>query len=279
MPAGDGSIHKMDSSVVDSGLAVLLGTFTLNPIRVFDDGAAIVADIKSPATAAVGDSVAIIGDAYIERTPTSTFDFDAYRVYYVSYPIDTIIDIDSLDWIPITDWVTHQVRDDTLAVWNTSGFEAGRYFLKLDWRESSTGSVVYTFYRLSLREDASVEKNSLRPEEYTINVYPNPFNSSVVITVSGGRGLASQTLTNIKIYDLRGNVVYAPSSIPSSSGHLLPEGEGQMPPSPTGRGTEDEGIKSTFIWQPDKSIALGIYLVQATTQDGQTITKRIVYLK
>ena len=117
------------------------------------------------------------------------------------------------------------------------------------------------------------------PNNIHIFAYPNPFNSSVVITVSGGRGLASQTPTNIAIYDIMGNVVYAPSSVPSSSGHLLPEGEGQMPPSPTGRGTEGEGIKSTFIWTPDKTIASGIYLVRATTQDGQTITKRIVYLK
>ena len=269
-----------DFVVADSAIAVLLSTFNLNPIRVFDAGAAIVAAIKSPAAALIDDNISIMGDAYIERTPTSTFDFDAYRIYYVSYPIDTIIDIDSLDWIPITDWVTHQVRDDTLAVWNTSGFEAGRYFLKLDWRESSTGLVVYTFYMVNLREGTSVEKNSLRPEEFTIDVYPNPFNSSCAITVSGGRGLASQTLTNIKVYDLRGNVVYAPS-IPRS---LSPRGErddatvwdGSESPSPWGEGF---GMRGKYIWQPDKSIASGIYLVRATTKDGQTITKQIVYLK
>ncbi|MCD6417727.1 hypothetical protein J7M00_02975, partial [bacterium] len=83
-------------------------------------------------------------------------------------------------------------------------------------------------------------------------------------------------------YDLRGNVVYAPSSVPSSSGHLLPEGEGQILPSPTGRGTEGEGIKSTFIWQPDKSIPSGIYLIRATIpqqKKAAVCTRRIVYLK
>jgi len=242
-----------DFVVSDSALAVLLGTFTLNPIRVFDAGAAVVAAIKSPAAAVIDDDVSIIGDAYIERTPTSIFDFDAYRLYYVYYPIDTIIAPDSVEWTPVTDWITYQVRDDTLAVWNTSGLATGRYFLKLDWRESSTGSVVYTFYGVNLREDASVEKNSLRPEGLTINAYPNPFNSSVVITAPAG--------TEIEIYDLRGRVVWERS------------------PDLDNRHQEMSPTNRTFIWQPDQSIPSGIYLVKARTEDGQQITKRIVLIK
>ena len=34
-----------------------------------------------------------------------------------------------------------------------------------------------------------------------------------------------------------------------------------------------------YIYTPDQSIASGLYLVRATTEDGETITKRIVYLK
>ncbi len=144
------------------------------------------------------------------------------------------------------------------------------------WRtEYDSVPNIYKFIEVGITDDYS----SGQPSEILMRAFPNPFNSSVAITVSGGRSLASQTLTNIKVYDIRGNVVYAPSSVPSSSGHLLPEGEGQILPSPTGRGTEGEGIKSTFIWRPDKSIASGLYLIRATTQDGQTITKRIVYLK
>jgi len=39
-----------------------------------------------------------------------------------------------------------------------------------------------------------------------------------------------------------------------------------------------EGQKGV-IWQPDEAISSGVYLVRATTDDGQQITKRIVYLK
>ena len=136
-----------------------------------------------------------------------------------------------------------------------------------------------TIVELSNHKLEIVEETFFQPTTYSLTAFPNPFNSSVVITVSDGRGLARQTLTNIKVYDLRGNVVYAPSSVPSSSGHLLPEGEGQILPSPTGRGTEGEGIKSTFIWQPDKSIASGIYFVKVRTKYGLPKTKPIIYLK
>jgi len=109
------------------------------------------------------------------------------------------------------------------------------------------------------------------PEQFEINVFPNPFNSSCAITVSGGKGLASQTLTNIKVYDLRGNLIATPCSADRSAS-LVPLDKGD-------RGDASASAQGVIIWQPDKSIASGIYLVRATTQDGQTITKRIVYVK
>ena len=240
-----------DFVVADSGLAVLLGTLTLNPIRVFDEGAAVVAGIRSPATAAVGDSVAIIGDAYIERTPTSVFDFDAYRLYYVSYPIDTIINIDSLEWVPITGWISHQVRDDTLAVWNTSGLEAGRYFLKLDWRESSTGSVVYTFYRVSLRESASVKDVGVEPEGIWVAAYPNPFNS--VVRISVGRELMHSC---VEIFDIAGRrVARFSESADAASGAC------------------------EYIWRPNEPLGSGVYIVRVRMDGGKQLVKRIVLIK
>jgi len=36
---------------------------------------------------------------------------------------------------------------------------------------------------------------------------------------------------------------------------------------------------STFIWRPDDEIGSRIYLIRATTKDGLTTTKRVVYLQ
>jgi len=88
---------------------------------------------------------------------------------------------------------------------------------------------------------------------------------SVAITAAAG--------AEIEIYDIRGNVV----AIPSLSVSLPRERDDQSvdgSPSPLGEGFRMRG----FTWQPDKSIASGIYLIRATMGD-ETRTKRVVYLK
>jgi len=121
----------------------------------------------------------------------------------------------------------------------------------------------------------------IKPKILEIVVSPNPFNSSVAITAPAGAA--------IKIYDLRGNVVYVPSPGSTVSSHPLPQaGEGKW------CGDENGGQKSSFsldegeggaqrrmreiVWQPDQTIASGIYLVRASLEE-QTIVKRVAYLK
>jgi len=111
----------------------------------------------------------------------------------------------------------------------------------------------------------------------------NPFNSSVAITVSGGRGLARQTLTNIEIYDLRGNVVNKPSVFDFVESTSLVKGGKDATAAPIEQCEEAEKSpliremsegQRVYIWHPDQSIASGIYLVKARTEDGQTAMKR-----
>ena len=256
-----------DFVVADSAVAVVLGTFALSPIRVFDKGAAIVAAIKSPATATVDENVAIIGDAYVERTPDSPYGFDAYRLYYVYYPIDTIIDPDSLEWRPLMDWSNHQVRNDTLIVWNTSGLATGRYFLKLSLRELSTRAVLNTYYRINLRENILVKEDESFIEKPSLTVAPNPFNSSCVITVPAD--------AEVRIYDLQGRLVCAyPQLFPLEEGMNEKIKLDNGPSSSYGNKTMRK-----YIWTPDRSTASGIYLIKAQTKNDNCITKSIIYLR
>ncbi|RKZ24702.1 hypothetical protein DRQ29_07520, partial [bacterium] len=112
-----------------------------------------------------------------------------------------------------------------------------------------------------------VDKNKSTPEKLSISAYPNPFNSSVEITIFDGRGLVRQIPTNIAIYDVNGNVVGSRHALTDISADVK---TGDARVAPTNR---------KFIWTPDKSIPSGIYFVRATMNDGQMITKRIVYLK
>ena len=136
-------------------------------------------------------------------------------------------------------WVTLQ---EAINIWRTEYDSIPNLF----WFDTATGIV----------DDCNRSK---LPESF-LQTFPNPFNSSVAITVSDGRGLARQTLTKIEIYDLRGNVVWERS------------------PDRDNRHREMSPTNRTFIWTPAQSIASGLYLVRAYF-NGQTIVKRIIYLK
>jgi hypothetical protein len=90
------------------------------------------------------------------------------------------------------------------------------------------------------------------PQKYTINVYPNPFNSSVRIVLSchSRENRAIRLLENsVEIFDLSGRLV--------------------------------ENIQTTassFAWTPEKSVDSGIYFIRAKTNSGE-ITKTLLYLK
>ncbi|OQX89236.1 MAG: hypothetical protein B6D65_04245 [candidate division Zixibacteria bacterium 4484_93] len=88
-----------------------------------------------------------------------------------------------------------------------------------------------------------ISENAM-PEQLAINVYPNPFNSSVAIAAPAG--------AEIEIYDLLGNPVWC-KTIPRS-------GQAEM------------------VWTPDETIASGIYLVKAT-YERECATRKLVYLK
>ncbi len=99
-----------------------------------------------------------------------------------------------------------------------------------------------------------------QPKNFTLNTFPNPFNSSCAI--------ATSTNADVKIYDLRGNLVGA-----------NPRVHPDVVNAQKGQTHESLPTSHTFIWSPDKSITSGIYFVQARTKHGMTTTKRIVYLR
>jgi len=79
---------------------------------------------------------------------------------------------------------------------------------------------------------------------FSFSVSPNPFNSSCVIAAPAG--------AEIEIYDLLGNPVWS-KTIPRSA-------------------------QANLVWQPDETVASGIYLVKAFCE-GECATRKLVYLK
>ena len=106
---------------------------------------------------------------------------------------------------------------------------------------------------------SGIRESDLIPDAITISAYPNPFNSAITISLSGGVGAsdARSGQVGIEIYDISGRLV---ADLPVTNC-----GEPQFVPTPQ-------------IWRPDKSISSGIYLIRARAGNNK-ITKPIVYLK
>ena len=109
---------------------------------------------------------------------------------------------------------------------------------------------VYLIKTDSLGNVDWIREPGMKPQEISMNVYPNPFNSSCQITVDVGA--FRETPLQIEIFDLRGNLVGALNLTPLQNG--------------------------AAIWQPDEEIGSGIYLVRATVGE-KTTTKRIVLIR
>ncbi|MCD6594771.1 T9SS type A sorting domain-containing protein [bacterium] len=112
-------------------------------------------------------------------------------------------------------------------------------------------------------QPSGIDEFSQKPNIFELSVHPNPFNSSVEIAIDGVVAIYELPI-QVAIYDLSGNVVAIPQVR-----HGIPDFIGE----------ENRTQKRTeWFWTPDKTSTSGIYFVQVSLQ-GQTITKRIVYIK
>jgi len=108
-----------------------------------------------------------------------------------------------------------------------------------------------------------------KPQEISLNVSPNPFNSSCAITVNVGA--FRETPLQIKIFDLLGNLVSTFYSDGKPSSFV-----------PLNKGDSDADLSAeqrVYIWHPDETIPSGLYLVKAKKDNGQTIMKKIILLR
>lgn len=170
--------------------------------------------------------------------------------------IANIIPPDSIEWIDtiIHIPVPHLVESDSYMVGNfiqTIPVDSNEiYYVKII-KNGSTG--VHN-------------TNLIWNNPITISAIPNPFNSSVRIALLSAETIYESS-TQIAIYDLAGNVV---ASIDANA-HLSSLSKETDP-------SESNGQR-VIIWTPDKSLPSGIYLIRANFSNGQTATKKALYLR
>jgi len=141
---------------------------------------------------------------------------------------------------------------------------------------------IYIIKTDSLGISTSISEDYVaKPSQLQIEVSPNPFNSVVRITIAfspcQGGDVRRTEGVNIEIFDINGRRIAE-----LSSGETL--GDGFPVPPANGRGDLAPTTRQ-FIWQPDKNIGSGVYLVRARFDNRSlsgaeaTTTKRLVYLK
>ena len=125
-------------------------------------------------------------------------------------------------------------------------------FIVAGWTNSNDGDVSGNHGRCDFwvvkLSPVGVSENVIVPEQFAISVFPNPFNSSCIITAPSG--------ARVEIYDLQGRLIS--KGIQSFS---------------------ESQDKRTFIWQPDETIRSGVYIVKATMENGWQRVKRVVLIK
>jgi len=152
------------------------------------DGSVVwFANIQGPSRAYVGDSVPIIGSAWIDRGPENTYyDFGEYQMSYQKVG-------DSL-WTPISS-IFEEVREDTLSLWDTRGLEPGNYTLRLVLK-NNLGDSVEAMKNINLQTVGISETKENRKVYF--NVYPVP--RGIVVELS----LLKPDFITIKAYDILG---------------------------------------------------------------------------
>ncbi|MCD6501453.1 T9SS type A sorting domain-containing protein, partial [bacterium] len=126
------------------------------------------------------------------------------------------------------------------------------------WDNPDVGAPNEKTYRWWFITSTDIREADL-PQDFHVDVHPNPFNSAIAISLSGGVGAsdARSGQVGIEIYDISGHLV---ADLPVTNC-----GEPQFVPTPQ-------------IWRPEKSLGSGVYLLRAKIGDKE-ITKRIVYLR
>jgi len=114
-----------------------------------------------------------------------------------------------------------------------------------------------------------------RPGDFEIRVYPNPFNSSVSISVSVIPGLIRNP--EIEIYDINGHLIDVIARREEPDAKISPNNRSSV-----SLDTRRDAVSidnSEFVWQPDASLGSGVYLVRVNKGLQPLVTKRVVYLK
>lgn len=178
-----------------SSILVLVNTqFPEEPIPS-DTAIVFVAGISAPSNAYTDDTVGVIGSAWIDKGPYNPLDFNFYQVFYRELGQST--------WIAVEDTQFIEVRDDSIAEWNTFGLAPGTYELRLVLK-STAGDSIEALKQVNLRPMGVLDHFSDEMNQYPIAVKQIAPRIFYITTFD--------VKPQIRIYDIVGRAVHEISS-------------------------------------------------------------------
>ncbi len=156
---------------------------------------------------------------------------------------------------------------DTAYFWNTNPWPGYHGHFELSISDSFGNESSFESPEFVIVEPEGIGERAL-PNETSLRVWPNPFNSAVSIALDIPVGDGSPVPINVEIYDVAGRRVAQSEDIRSLSG-----AETTFP-----RNSLRLRSGSEFIWRPAPTLPSGVYLIRASIGGCET-SRRVVYLK
>lgn len=158
------------TAIGQSVLVVAQSVIPQDPIA-FDRSAVWLANIAQPVIGNINTDISIIGSAWIDKTKASPLmDFAQYKVDFQKEG--------DIVWTSLTGNITNEVRNGTLATWDTRTLATGNYILRLTLSDT-WGNHVEAKKTVNLQSGAL--STDLLAFDTKLRIYPNPFSEQTVI--------------------------------------------------------------------------------------------------
>ncbi len=158
------------TAIGQSVLVVAQSVIPQDPIA-FDRSVVWLANIAQPVIGNINTDIPIIGSAWIDKTKSSPLmDFAQYKVDFQKEG--------DIVWTPLTGNITNEVRNGTLATWDTRTLATGNYILRLTLSDT-WGNHVEAKKTVILQSEAL--SAYLCAFDKKLRIYPNPFSEQTVI--------------------------------------------------------------------------------------------------
>jgi hypothetical protein len=128
------TLMQGEASAMDNSILMLVQSLLPEEPRLYQGSCIWNAFIGAPSSVLTDTVSPVYGFAWIDKTATSQLmDFGWYRLFCQKSG-DTA-------WIPVTDKVYNERRDEVLGNWDTHGLDPGLYYLKLQLSDDGADSI------------------------------------------------------------------------------------------------------------------------------------------